>query len=88
MSTNKQFKKESALAKTAMSFDQLKYYRAKTAARLDVIRTADLFTPDDIKRVTDTIADYDRRIARRERKIVREARSGMLKQAAAVGLAS
>lgn len=81
MPNNKaQFKKESLLAKARLTMEQLQFYRAKSAARLTFVKTAGLFGPQDIKRVEDTIADYDSRIARRKTKIVREAQR-MVKQA-------
>lgn len=85
---SKLFQKESSMAKTAMSLDELRFYREKTAGRLVLIQVAGLFQPEDITRVEDTIADFDRRIARRERKLARMAHRQLSKTALAVGLAS
>lgn len=87
MSTDQQmFRKESAKAKNKLNLEGLRFFRAKTAARLVSVRQAGIFTPEDINRVEASLADYDRRIARRERKLARLARKFWQKEALAAGL--
>jgi len=87
MSDRRMFKKESARARNELTLDQLKLAREKAAVRLIMFKKAGLFGADDIDRVQDSVVDYDRRIARRERKIARIARNDMRKTASSLGIA-
>lgn len=87
MSTDQtMFRKESAKAKNQLTLEGLKFFREKTAARLVSVRSAGIFTEEDINRVEASLADYDRRIARRERKLARQAKKLWQKEAQAAGL--
>lgn len=80
------FQKESAKAKSILSLEELHTFRAKTAARLVLVRESGVFSQEDISRVEASVADYDRRIVRKERMLARQAQRTIRKEAMDIGL--
>ena len=75
------FKKESAIARMGMSLEGLLSSKARSEARLEIMRGSQIFHPSDIRYVEASIGDLGRRIRARRVQIARKARRACLKQA-------
>lgn len=80
-------KKEAAKVRRSASLEQLFYYRAKTACRLVLFKSAGVFPDSFINEVEGSLKQYDQTIAQRERKLAQIAENAMQKNAAELGLA-
>jgi len=76
---NTRFKKESQLAKSAMSLDDLVVVRARCRERLAIMESSNIFNESDIKEIEASIADLSTRITYRQARLERRAKLGVRK---------